>query len=399
MKTINLDLRYHRGQNQIFILFEFNWELVPICKAIGAHWSQSKSGWYLPLNRINYKSILAAFSEVARVETKKFLEDARKVKYRQQTKVDKFKNLTKDENPKLESVLNLFLRKMRAARYSESTISTYYAMIKGFFYYVKKSPSEITLMDVEDYSANWVVKHHYSRSYHRQALSALKILQQVLPQEFLPSENIQQPKRLKTLPTVLSTDEILDILRFIDNTKHRTIISLLYGAGLRIGELLGLHIHNIDFDRLEITVFMAKGNKSRVVSLGAQLAVLLSQYIRQYEPSSLLFPGHNGKEYSQTSIRSLLRRAVQNAGIKKRVTPHTFRHSYATHLLEQGVDLRYVQELLGHSRPETTQIYTHVTKKELLKVKSPFDTMVEGANNIGIKTGTGNSQNVLLSRR
>lgn len=398
MKTINLDLRYHRGQNQIFILFDVNWELIPICKQIGAKWSQTKSGWYMPLNRVNYKSILSAFSEVAHVETQKFLEDARMVKYRQQTKVDKFRALTKEPHPELNKVLELFLRKMRAFRYSESTISTYYNMIKGFFHYVNKKPSQITLSDVEDYSANWVVKHHYSRSYHRQVFSALKILQQILPQEFLPSEKLEQPKRLKTLPTVLSTSEILDILRFIDNTKHRTMVSLLYGAGLRIGELLSLHIYNIDFDRLEITVYMAKGNKSRVVSLGSQLAILLAQYIRQYEPSSLLFPGQNGHEYSQTSVRALLRRAVQNAGIKKKVTPHTFRHSYATHLLEQGVDLRYVQELLGHSRPETTQIYTHVTKKELMKVKSPFDTMIEGANNIGIKTGIGNSQNVLLSR-
>ncbi len=150
---------------------------------------------------------------------------------------------------------------------------------------------------------------------------------------------------------------------------------------------------------MEISIKNGKGGKWRVVSLGDGLAVLLRSYIMEYTPRDHLFLGSEGAPYSATSVRSIIRRAVSKAGIKKRVTPHTFRHSYATHLLEQGVDLRYVQILLGHSRPETTQIYTHVTKKELLKVRSPFDTMVANAKQIELESGKGNSKNALLSRK
>lgn len=173
---------------------------------------------------------------------------------------------------------------------------------------------------------------------------------------------------------------------------------MLYGGGLRIGELLSLRVANIDFDRMEITIHMGKGNKWHTVALGEKLAQLIENYILEYSPKDLLFYGQQGREYTATSVRSIIKRAVQKSGIKKRVTPHTFRHSYATHLLDQGVDLRYVQLLLGHSRPETTQIYTHVTKNELLKVQSPFDSMIEKGNNIQLKRGARNSKNVLLSR-
>ncbi len=396
---ITLALKQHRGQNQIFILFQQNWDLIPICKSIGASWSQSHCGWYLHLSRPNYYSIKKAFEGIARIETEQFMQDARKLPFAQHTKAKKFKNLTAEPNEGVDEVLRFFVQKMRAARYASNTIDTYLNMIKGFFHYTKKSPEEITPELVEDYTVNFIVKHHYSRSYQRQFISALKILQQLLPQQFLPQEELAAPKRLVALPTVLSPAEILDVLRFIENTKHRTIVSLLYGAGLRIGELLNMKVSDIDFDRMEVTIRMGKGNKWRMVSLGDKLAQLIVNYMHEYKPRELLFYGQNGKPYSATSVRMVIKRAVRKAGIKKRVTPHTFRHSYATHLLEQGVDLRHIQLLLGHARPETTQIYTHVTKKELLKVVSPFDSMLQTANNTELKRGHSNSLNVRLSRK
>jgi len=396
--SVTLSLRSHRNQNQIFIVFSYDLQLIRACKSIGAQWSQSHCGWYLPLNRVAYKKIKNAFAPFGGIETEQFMQDARKLPYAQHTKATAYKKLTAVENPKVKDVLHFFVNKMRAARYAQSTIDTYLNMIKGFFYYINKLPEDITVALVEDYTVNYIVKHHYSRSYQRQFISALKILQQLLPQQFLPQEKLDAPKRLLALPTVLSASEILDILRQIENTKHRAIVSLLYGGGLRIGELLSLRVANIDFDRMEITIHMGKGNKWRTVALGEKLAQLIENYILEYSPKDLLFYGEQGREYTATSVRSIIKRAVQKSGIKKRVTPHTFRHSYATHLLEQGVDLRYVQLLLGHSRPETTQIYTHVTKNELLKVQSPFDSMIEKGNNIQLKRGARNSKNVLLSR-
>ncbi len=238
------------------------------------------------------------------------MQDARKLPYAQHTKATAYKKLTAVENPKVKDVLHFFVNKMRAARYAQSTIDTYLNMIKGFFYYINKLPEDITVALVEDYTVNYIVKHHYSRSYQRQFISALKILQQLLPQQFLPQEKLDAPKRLLALPTVLSASEILDILRQIENTKHRAIVSLLYGGGLRIGELLSLRVANIDFDRMEITIHMGKGNKWRTVALGEKLAQLIENYILEYSPKDLLFYGQQGREYTATSVRSIIKRAV-----------------------------------------------------------------------------------------
>jgi len=172
----------------------------------------------------------------------------------------------------------------------------------------------------------------------------------------------------------------LSLIRVTRNLKHRAILTLLYSAGLRIGELLRLRLSDIDFQRKQVHIRNAKGRKDRYVFLADTFMPLLSNYLATYSPEHLFVEGFKGEPYSASSVRSFLKQSCKLAGITKRVTPHTLRHSFATHLLENGVDIRYIQELLGHSKPETTMIYTHVSKRQLMKIQSPLDTLSHKLN-------------------
>lgn len=185
---------------------------------------------------------------------------------------------------------------------------------------------------------------------------------------------LTRPKKDKILPTVLSKEEVIDLLRCTKNLKHRAVLSMIYSAGLRISELLNLELNNIDVDRRQIIVKNAKGRKDRHIILAESFIPLMINYLTSYVPKRYFVEGKvEGEKYSAESVRSFLKLACKSAQITKRVTPHTLRHSYATHLLENGIDIRYIQELLGHAKPETTMIYTHVSKKDLLQIKSPLD--------------------------
>lgn len=160
------------------------------------------------------------------------------------------------------------------------------------------------------------------------------------------------------------------------NLKHKALLTTLYSAGLRMGELLNLRLTDIDSDHMRIWVREGKGAKDRLTVLSGHLLDLLRLYYRQYRPKTYLFEGPDGRPYSATSVRKVLRRATESAGIKKSIRPHTLRHSFATHLLEQGTNLRYIQSLLGHSSAKTTEIYTHVSSKKREEVRSPLDKIV-----------------------
>ncbi|NNE32419.1 MAG: tyrosine-type recombinase/integrase, partial [Winogradskyella sp.] len=215
---------------------------------------------------------------------------------------------------------------------------------------------------------------NYGISTHRQLISALKHFGDRFTESGIEPTTIKRPRKSRHLPTVLSKEEVIDLLRATYNLKHRTILAMMYSCGLRIGEVLQLRLADIDLDRRQLVVVQSKNRKDRYVILAESTVPLLINYVSSYKPQHFLFQGEKGGMYSATSIRCFLRRSCRRAGITKRVTPHTLRHSYATHLIENGVNLRLVQELLGHSKPETTMIYTHVAKKDILAVQSPLDT-------------------------
>lgn len=203
-----------------------------------------------------------------------------------------------------------------------------------------------------------------SKPYINMQINAIKFHYEKVLNQPRKTYYLQRPFKDRKLPVVLSVDEVNLILNKIDNFKHRTLIETIYAHGLRISELPALTLSDVDSKRGYLTIKHSKQNKDRNIPLDQLCLIHLREYYRQYKPTFHLFPGQNAL-YSPTSIRKILNKAVLASGITKHVTPHTLRHSYATHLLEQGTDLRYIQEILGHSSSKTTEIYTHVSTKHL----------------------------------
>jgi len=267
---------------------------------------------------------------------------------------------------------------LTARRYSQSTVASYSALLGQFLTFLKdKSPEAANNTDAEAFLEYLVLKRRISISTHRLTISALKQFAVFLPETSLQPEGLVRPRKSAKLPTVLGTAEVIRLLQVTRNLKHRAITALIYGSGLRIGELLNLRLSELDVGRKQLFVKDGKGRKDRCVVLADRILPLLENYLGTYAPETYFAEGHPGGPYSATSVRAFLKHNARRAGILKKVTPHTLRHSFATHLLEQGIDIRYIQELLGHSRPETTMIYTHVSRKDLMHIRSPLDLLYE----------------------
>ncbi|MCH9659773.1 MAG: site-specific integrase [Bacteroidetes bacterium] len=264
---------------------------------------------------------------------------------------------------------------MRAQRLSENTIKTYLDLVSKFLGYLDRhSVTDITPKWVSRFNYDFIVAQDYSISYQNQCISAIKKYVQFRG-VLLSLDALQRPRKPQKLPCVLSVDELSLLLDCTQNLKHKALLSLLYSAGLRIGEALRLLPTDIDSKRMLIFVRDAKGKKDRYTLLSERFLVLLRGYYKAYRPKHYLFEGQQGVAYSATSARKILLKSKARAGIRKPIVLHTLRHSFATHLLESGTDIRYIQELLGHSSPKTTMIYTHVSSKSLQKIKNPFDSL------------------------
>lgn len=266
-----------------------------------------------------------------------------------------------------------FIRKLELKGYAFNTAKTYVALFEKFSNHFKdKELLDIDEEMIRNYLQN-LVHQKRSDSYVNQSLNAIKFYYEVV--EEMPNRfySIERPQKKKTLPKVLSVQEVQAILSNTNNIKHKCILSLLYSAGLRRQELLDLKIEDIDSNRMVILVKSGKGFKDRLTILSEQVLEDLRKYYKEWKPETYLFEGKKGEQYSATSIRIILKRATENSGIRKQVTPHMLRHSFATHLLENGTDLRYIQTLLGHGSSKTTEIYTHVAVNRLKEIKSPID--------------------------
>ncbi|MDD3051023.1 MAG: tyrosine-type recombinase/integrase [Candidatus Cloacimonetes bacterium] len=197
-----------------------------------------------------------------------------------------------------------------------------------------------------------------------------KVLERPVEKYFVP-----RPRKEKKLPEVLSEEEVTKILKQISNLKHQCIIYLIYSAGLRLSEVVHLKIEDIHSDRKQIFIRSAKGNKDRYGILSETVLQLLRNYYKEYKPQLWLFEGQKREQYSRRSIQKIFKEALLLSGVKKNASIHTLRHSFATHLLEHGTDLRYIQELLGHKSSKTTEIYTHITASARGKIRSPLDNL------------------------
>lgn len=270
-----------------------------------------------------------------------------------------------------------FKRWMLSRRYSENSIKTYCEALRTFLKFFSWKPvDEITNEDVIAFNNDFIIKRELSASYQNQVVNSLKLFFLNIKNKKLDIELIHRPKREKLLPNVLSKEEVKSILNAHKNIKHRMMLSLIYSCGLRRSELLNLKPNNIDSKRNLIMIKQSKGRKDRIVQLSEKILAMLRLYYQLERPKVWLFEGQQpGEQYSEKSLENVLKQALAKAKIKKPVSLHWLRHSYATHLLEAGTDLRFIQELLGHSSSKTTEIYTHVSTKSIQNIKSPFDDL------------------------
>ena len=361
--TIILEQKTHRKNNQLLIKFDYDETLISLIRSVnGASWSKSLKAWYLINTAENLAIILKLFKGITKIDL---------------SGISKKVGFKRDLTPEQKKILTSFYLFLKGKRYSQSTIQTYTFFVADFINFHTKTPlEELTNRDVELFIETVFIERNYSVSSQRQFISALKIFTVFCPQTKINNLSLERPKKSRLLPNVLSQEEVLRIIQLTKNLKHRAIIVLLYSSGLRIGEVTGLLLKNIDILRKQIKVEGGKGRKDRFVVLATSYLPLLHNYLTTFKPALYFIEGPTGKKYSESSIRKFLFKSVQKAGISKKVTPHTLRHSYATHLLENGIGLRHIQELLGHAKPETTMIYTHVAKKDLLDIQSPLDTIL-----------------------
>lgn len=388
---------FHREQRCFKLDFEYNRDLILFAKKAGCKWSASNNCWYLANTKENFNLLFHHFKGVAFLDISQLKSGHHAVPKKNSVAIKEPKQLLKVRYAKLgkekKEVIRSYTNFLKGRRYSHSTVSVYGTMIVEFVIFCQnKTVNEINNNDVELFCQQFIAKSNYSISYQRQFIGAIKLFAEHFTNCKLDLIKLVRPKKDKKLPIVLSKEEIIDIIRVTKNIKHRTFLTLLYSAGLRIGELLNLKLVDIDIDRKQVIVKNGKGRKDRFVVLSSAFLPLLNNYLVTYQPKIFFIEGVSGTKYSPESIRAVLRRSCSAAKIIKPVTPHSLRHSYATHLLENGTDLRHIQELLGHSKPETTMIYTHVTSKALMNIKSPLDTIIEQRT---IRDNS--SQNILLS--
>ena len=273
-------------------------------------------------------------------------------------------------------LLNKAKSQLYIRNYSPRTIASYISSLNNFAeWLIQEKVNQVTDKEVEKYLYHLKKNRNRSISGMKQTVASLKILfTDILKKEIPDSLNIRFRKEEK-IPVVLSEEEVAAVIKAVHNLKHKVILMTIYSAGLRLSECLALTVADMDFDRYQIRIRQGKGKKDRQTVLSRTLLSEMKDYLIKFCPKIFLFEGQKGGRYSASSVQAIMKRAVKKSGIKKHATVHTLRHSFATHLLENGTDIRFIQELLGHKRLETTQIYTHISKIAFDRIKSPLDRL------------------------
>lgn len=358
-------VRYHNGR--LRLAFRYNDALVYLIRSFPlAVWEAETRTWSLPHTETILHDIKAFCEREA--WTWEYQDDCKETKVRPKK--------GPEEIPNYRKVPEVYHEKLVVLRYSKNTQKVYESCFEEFInYYHWKTPGEISDQEIQAYLRYLIEERGISTSYQNQAINAIKFYYEKVLGGARKVYYIERPRQEKTLPVVCSLEEIERILKATNNLKHRAMLMTAYSAGLRVGELLNLRPVDIDSERMLINVRGGKGKKDRVTLLSDNLLKTLREYYRDYRPGEFLFTGQMGGRYSARSIQNVLKRSCELAKVSKRVTMHTLRHSFATHLLESGVSLRYIQSLLGHASPKTTEIYTHVTMRGMGQLRNPLDDM------------------------
>lgn len=373
--TINLSPLWHNKSKQIAIKFKYNEDIKQYVQAFeGTKWSQTHQTFYVQHGKTTLNQLFKYFRK------KGWYIDYDKLKFEKEiipkaNIKESIIHVLPKLNKQQANQLIKFTRWLEQKQFSKNTVSTYTEVTKLFLRYTNlKRITNFSARTIEQFNYDFIVTSQKSVSYQNQCISGIKHyidFQGISIADF----DVKRPKKEKKLPAVLSKHEVKLIFNATHNIKHKTLLTLIYSAGLRIGEALNLKIQDIDSKRMLIHIKRAKGKKDRYTLLSVSFLKLVREYYKVYNPKIYLFEGQKEAKYSPESARKVLHNAVKKAGIRKTVTLHTLRHSFATHLLENGTDIRYIQELLGHQSPKTTMLYTHVSETSIRKIKNPFDNM------------------------
>ncbi len=387
MKTVVTERVIHDGVTRISIRFPFDPELIKITRGLSdALWSKQMGCWHIPDKSDIIGLLLSAFKGKAYVdysairvnprdknEPKRDSDRSERDKIARVSQTDSLASLSDKGKADVEK----YSKWMEANRFPESTIQTYTSMMVKFLRFVSpKEAEDCTSDDLTRMIEEVILPRRLSHSFQNQMISSVKKFYSSVYRKVIDPGSLTRPRPIHRLPNVLSKDEVKLIINALTNEKHRVMLSLIYACGLRRSELLQLVPSDVERSRNLLRIRQSKGFRDRIVPLSDRTIEMVSVYMQRYKPERFIFEGQvRGEPYSATSLEKVLKSACRKAGIGKPVTLHWLRHSYATHLLESGTDLRYIQELLGHKSSKTTEIYTHVTTKSIQKIRSPFDDL------------------------
>lgn len=348
----------HHGKDVVGIFFAYHPGIVTLMKMIrDAAFSRTLRCWVMPYRESIENEIHSVLDGHATLDFSPLNEHVQKAK-------------NKKKCPLQYSELLVRLR------YSDSTRKNYITQFELFInYFSQIEIDDVTDRHIKEYMHFLIENKQGSSSLQNIVINAIKFYYEKVLGRGTSRYALERPVKESKLPSILSEAEVKAILLACPNIKHKALLYITYAAGLRRSEVINLKIVDIDKDRNVINICGGKGKKDRRTLLSHRLLTLLEEYKERYRPINWLFEGRAGEQYSESSFQKVFERALNKSGVKKTATLHTLRHSFATHLLENGTDLRYIQELLGHSSSKTTEIYTHVTTKGFEKIRSPLDNL------------------------
>ncbi len=343
----------HNNSKVIWIRFEYDQDKIDLIKSLKGRWNPPNKSWYVPDNR-NFRSLFGLEITLSGKEA------------------------ALDLSPANAQALQRMKELLQMKAYSPATIKTYLSEFSQMLYFLKTQDVEkITYDELRAYILFCINTSKISENQLHSRLNAIKFyFEQVLHKmDFV--DKIPRPKKPSTLPKVLSQMEIQRIFDAVQNTKHLLMLKLCYGMGLRVSEVVNLKVSDIDSSRMQVLIESSKGKKDRYVPLPVSVLELLRSYYKQYKPVIFLFEGQYGGRYSIRSVQAVFKTAMKNAKVNKPVGIHGLRHSYATHLLEYGTDMAFIQKLLGHQDIKTTMIYAKVENSHTKSIRSPLDRLFE----------------------
>lgn len=378
--TVIFKHEQHRN-NDVLSIYAPNAEpFNTIVRQLKSTYSSSKKMWWLPWSKEVTNTAFKAFKGKAMVDYSAITTQKETLPLSAKQDVVSSKNEKSPLNwtKQQKEAMWAMADKMKLMRYAKRSFDMYGYRFKQFLAaHPTQDPDTITIEQIKLYVVKLVEKKKYAATTQKQLVAGIlfyyvRVLRKSKEIYFVPT-----PRKEYKLPVVASEEEIVRMLVAANNLKHQCIIGLLYSAGLRRAELIGMRIVDIDFDRGQVMIRAGKGKKDRLSLLSKRIALALQRYIKEYQPTYWLFEGRQRKQYSGESIGVIVSKACKAAGIRKKISPHALRHSFATHLMDKGTDTRHIQKLLGHASLKTTAIYTYVSKKDLNKIVSPLDRIFD----------------------